>query len=107
MILQADPEITEGVKWNSPSFYCNGWFATVGGSKPYKLELVFHHGAKVRHETALRQTIDDSGKILRWASSDRAIVTIFVDGDFGTIRPMLKSIASQWAAYQKVLAGKE
>src|SRR4051794_25517893 len=27
-ILAADPAITEGIKWNSPSFYCHGWFAT-------------------------------------------------------------------------------
>jgi hypothetical protein len=24
--LSADPRITEGIKWNAPSFYCNGWF---------------------------------------------------------------------------------
>ena len=28
-ILGADSQITEGVKWNSPSFYRHGWFATV------------------------------------------------------------------------------
>ena len=32
-ILAADPAITEGIKWNSPSFYCHGWFATISSHK--------------------------------------------------------------------------
>ena len=85
-ILQADSKITEGVKWNSPSFYCNGWFATIGGRKPDRLEIVLHHGAKVRHDTTLQQTIHDSGKLLKWASTDRAIITVTSDVSFESIR---------------------
>lgn len=100
-ILRADSKITEGVKWKSPSFYCNGWFATVGGRRPDRLEIVLHHGAKVRHDTTLQGTIIDSGELLRWASPDRAIITIASDADFETIRGHLKRIITQWVAYQK------
>lgn len=102
-ILCSDSAITEGVKWNSPSFYCNGWFATVGVRKPDRLEVVLHHGAKVRRETTLQTTIRDSGKLLKWASPDRAIITIAPDVAFETIQPELQSIVKQWAAYQKKL----
>lgn len=102
-ILRYDSAITEGVKWNSPSFYCNGWFATVGGRKPDRLEIVLHHGAKVRLETTLQTTIKDSGKLLKWASPDRAIITLASDVAFETIQPKLQSIIKQWASYQKQL----
>ncbi len=102
-ILRSDSAITEGVKWNSPSFYCNGWFATIAGRKPDRLEIVLHHGAKVRHEATLQTTIKDSGKLLKWASPDRAIITLASDVAFDTIQPNLQSIIIQWVAYQKQL----
>jgi len=45
-ILESDTAITEGVKWNSVSFYCCGWFATIGCRKPGRLDLVWHNGAE-------------------------------------------------------------
>ena len=50
-ILAAHPEITEGVKWNSPSFYCHGWFATINSRKPTQVDVVFYCGAKVRADS--------------------------------------------------------
>ncbi len=47
-ILAADPEITEGIRWNSPSFHCSGWFVTLGCRKPAQVEVVLHCGAAVR-----------------------------------------------------------
>ena len=47
-ILSAHPEIIEGVKWNSPSFYCHGWFATINSRKPTQVDVLFYRGAKVR-----------------------------------------------------------
>ncbi len=105
-ILGADPRITEGVKWNSPSFYCNGWFATVGGRRPDRLEIVLHHGAKVRHDATLQGTIKDSGTILKWASPDRATVTITSHASFESMRGHLAAVVKQWAAYQRLLAPK-
>ena len=60
-IMGADPAITEGVKWKSPSFYCHGWFATLGLRKPDRVEIVLHHGAKVRQDAALQGTITHAG----------------------------------------------
>ena len=102
-ILSADSKITEGVKWNSPSFYCNGWFATISGRNKDKLDLVLHHGAKVRAEVGLQDTILDSKQLLKWASPDRAIVTFSAGIHFDTIRPQLYRIVKQWTAHQKQL----
>ena len=102
-ILHADTEITEGVKWNSPSFYCNGWFATVNARKTDRLEIVLHHGAKVRADTQLKETMKDPDQLLKWPSPDRAILTVCFDTELKAFQPKLTKIIKQWVGYQKLL----
>ena len=106
-ILQASPAITEGVKWNSPSFYCQGWFATINTRKTDRLQLVLHHGAKVRPGAELQQLIADPDKLLHWASNDRAMMTIKADDNFPQLRAPLENIIRQWASYQQELAAEQ
>jgi hypothetical protein len=74
-ILTADPAITEGVKWNSPSFYCQGWFATINSRKPTQIDVVFYCGAKVRADSTVKELIDDPERLLTWPSKDRALLS--------------------------------
>src|SRR4051794_31483057 len=100
-ILAADPAITEGIKWNSPSFYCDGWFATISSHKATQLDVVFFCGAKVCSDCTVREAINDPDGLLTWPSKDRAIVSFEANVDF---HPRLKSvqrIAKQWTGYQK------
>src|SRR5262245_66652238 len=48
IILGASSEITEGIKWNSPSFYCHEWFATCNVRDNDCILIVLHQGAKVK-----------------------------------------------------------
>ncbi len=100
-ILAADRAITEGVKWNSPSFYCHGWFATIVTRKPAQLDIVLHCGAKIRADCAIRETIDDRDGLLTWPSKDRAMLSFTSGSDFQAKRRAFQGIARQWAAYQK------
>jgi hypothetical protein len=103
-ILAADPAITEGVKWNSPSFYCHGWFATINSRKPTQLDVVFYCGAKVRADSTVREVIDDPGCLLSWPSKDRALLSFKSDADFHTRLKAFQRITRKWAAYQKSYA---
>src|SRR5262245_39303542 len=47
-IRSVDSHITEGIKWNAPSFYCNEWFATANVRGKDSVMIVFHLGAKVK-----------------------------------------------------------
>jgi hypothetical protein len=104
-ILAADPAITEGIKWNSPSFYCHGWFATIASHKPTQLDIVLYCGAKVRADSSVSEGIDDSQRLLTWPSKDRALLSFKSDTDFQARRQAFQSIIRQWAAYQKSYAG--
>ncbi|WP_437646282.1 DUF1801 domain-containing protein [Sorangium sp. So ce362] len=103
-ILGVDPAITEGIKWNSASFYCHGWFATANVRAKGAVQVVLHHGANVRAESSLSQSIDDAAGLLKWLSADRAIVTFTSLDDLEARRGAFVAIIRQWAAYQVKLA---
>src|SRR5436189_4751495 len=100
-ILAADPGITEGVKWNSPSFYCHGWFATISSRKPTQLDVVLYCGAKVRADSTVRELIDDPDGLLTWPSKDRALLSFKSEAEFQARRKPFRAIVKKWAGYQK------
>ena len=100
-ILSADTGITEGVKWNSPSFYCHGWFATINSHKPSQVDVVLHCGAKVRADCGVSGAVDDPDHLLSWPSKDRALLSFESDADFQARRQAFQRNIQQWAAYQK------
>jgi hypothetical protein len=101
-VLSADTRITEGLKWNSASFYCNGWFATVRDTAKVGVQVVFHHGAKVKANATLGQSIHDPAGLLAWASADRAIISFAGLEQFKEHRVAFVGLVRQWAAYQAV-----
>ena len=103
-ILGADPAITEGVKWNSASFYRCGWFATANLRPKGGLQVVLHHGAKTRADAALGEEIADESGLLKWLSADRAVIAIASLDEFEAKQPAFEAIIRQWSAYQSRLA---
>ena len=105
-ILKAAPGITEGIKWNAPSFYFHGWFATANLRGPKGVMIVLHHGAKVKDGAADVFKIADPDKLLTWPSPDRALATFVSAEDFQKKRPAFQRIVKQWAERQARLAGQ-
>jgi hypothetical protein len=103
LVMQADRRITEGLKWNSPSFYWNGWFATVNSRKGTEVTLVLHHGPAVRNDSEVRSVVSDAAQLLRWHSVDRASVTVANLQEFKELQTALTSIVNQWANYHSAL----
>jgi hypothetical protein len=104
-IMKSDKRISEGIKWNAPSFYCHGWFATLHLRAKSGVVLVLHHGAKVRRDSTLSNTIDDPMKLLTWVSADRATVKFVSASDFKLKQKALQSIVKQWVNAQVELEG--
>lgn len=103
-VLAADPTITEGIKWNTASFYCHGWFATVHSRAKIGVQLILHQGAKVRDSSTLSQTIKDSTQLLTWLTKDRAIIIFHDPEDFQRKQAAFKKIIKQWVKCQRDLA---
>ena len=96
-ILSADPHITEGIKWNSPSFYRNGWFATVNARGHDAVIVVFHMGAKVKDNSTAGMSIEDGTGLLEWAAKERALARFRSLEDFKAKQAAFKAVVNQWA----------
>jgi hypothetical protein len=74
IILKANKDLTEQIKWNAPSFCHNGDDRiTFNFSGKEFFRLVFHCGAKVKASKSKEKLIEDTTGLLDWASNDRAI----------------------------------
>jgi hypothetical protein len=103
-ILETDSRVTEGIKWNSASFYYYGWFATINIRAKNGVQVVLHHGAKTQDNSTSGLTLDDPSQLLTWPARDRAIATFSSADNFKSSREAFKKIIMQWAGHQEQLA---
>jgi hypothetical protein len=99
-ILSADKAITEGIKWNTASFYRDGWFATMNVRAKTGVQIILHQGAKIRATSRLSEKVSDASHLLEWLGKDRAAITFADAEDFQSKRPAFIKIIKQWAASQ-------
>ena len=95
-ILQADPSIREGVKWNAPSFRTREYFATTNLRSKKGVGVILHFGAKVRKVDASSESIDDPRKLLEWLAKDRATVSFADVNDLAEKKKAFQAILRQW-----------
>jgi hypothetical protein len=98
-VLGASPSVSEGIKWNCPSFRTSEWFATLnlrarGGEE--RVWLVLHFGAKAK--AGKQPAIEDPSGLLEWLGKDRALVTFDDLADVGRKRRALTAVLRQWIA---------
>lgn len=93
IIRSADSGISEGIKWNSPSFLFKDWFATAGLRDKTFVRVVFHTGVKAKGKVI---RIDDPGGLLEWHAKDRCSARFTGAEDAQAKRAALTSIVKQW-----------
>lgn len=99
IVLEVDPTIREGVKWNAPSFRTSEYFATTHLRTKRGIGVILHFGAKVREVAAGRESIADPEGLLTWLAKDRATVVFASAGDLATKQKALQAIVRQWIAH--------
>jgi len=97
IILGADPRITEGIKWNAPSFRTSEWFATFHLRAKEGVQLILHLGAKRRDGADV--AIADPESLLRWLAADRTSVTFRDLADIEGKRDAFADVIRQWIAH--------
>ena len=70
IILEADPSISESIKWNVPSFRTSEFFATMHLRAQDRVGVIMHFGAKKRDTSSI--IINDPRAMLEWLAHDRA-----------------------------------
>jgi len=96
VILAVSPAITEGIKWNAPSFRTNDYFATLNLRSRDRVQLIFHYGAKVKDNSTVARAISDPAALIEWLSTNRAIVTLGDRSQLKSNTRALAAIVKQW-----------
>jgi len=96
-ILDSNPQITEHIKWNAPSF-CYGGDDRITFRIPPKgkseIQLIFHRGAKSKDSAGFK-FVDPSG-LVEWAANDRGIVTFKKADEIAARMPKLVKLVKAW-----------
>lgn len=96
IILSSNDALTEGMKWNAPSFAHGGDDRiTLGLERKGGVPVVVHRGAKPRSLDGFSFT--DFAGLARWPSPDRGI-TVYDKADLERRADDLRDLCSRWIA---------
>lgn len=96
VILAAEPRLTEGVKWNAPSYAVGGEDRlTFRLNPPPALQIIFHRGARPKDQDFA--FVDPTG-LLTWAAPDRGVLTVDQAMDISGIEAPLADLVRRWIA---------
>lgn len=98
-ILDADPSIGEGIKWNVPSFRTTDWFATSHLRAKTGIGVILHFGAKKNAISTDGVTIADPGGMLQWLAKDRALVAFRDVADVAARREAFVALVREWIGH--------
>lgn len=99
IMLGAAPGISEGVKWNAPSFRTEkAYFATIHLRAKDQVQVILHLGAKVRPDLKAFKVADPSG-LMKWLGKDRAMVSLGAGRALAANRKALKAIVRAWVKH--------
>ena len=98
-ILGSAKSITEGIKWNAPSYKTHEYFATTNLRTETGIGLVLHFGAKARAVEASSENIADPAGLLKWVAKDRATLEFKDAKDIAAKSAALQAIVLQWIKY--------
>lgn len=96
VILGVSSGISEGIKWNAPSFRTVEWFATMN-LRGDALMVILHLGAKAREASGLQ--IDDPNGLLKWLGKDRASVSFRDMAALRANKDAFAAVVRQWIEF--------
>lgn len=96
IILGADPSISEGIKWNAPSFQTSEYFATMQLRAKDGVQVILHLGAKTRDTATTGIAIADPASLLEWLARDRASAKFRDMKDVDAKRSAFTSLIREW-----------
>ena len=70
VILDADPRISEAIKWKAPTFVYKGNLASFYPKSKQHVSLMFHTGASLPDPTGLLEGDGDTSRVARFADTD-------------------------------------
>lgn len=97
LILDADKQLSENIKWNSPNYSFEEKDRITMRIHPTKkeIQIIFHCGAKVKIQPKERLIKDETG-LLTWKTNDRAIANFSTINEIENHQLAFQKLCSEW-----------
>lgn len=97
IIKQASHELSEGVKWNAPSYSLNG-NDIITFNFHYKgfVSLIFHTGPKGKDTHTNNFLFNDESNLLEWVADKRAVLKIATFDELALNQHKIETIINIW-----------
>jgi hypothetical protein len=99
VILGAAPGISEGIKWNSPSYKTQEYFATTNLREKNGVGVILHLGAKVKELGPSGLAIEDPEGLLKWLAPDRASIRFGSTSEVQAKKAAFSSLIRSWVKH--------
>ena len=98
LVREAEPKLTEIVKWNSPNYTLDGVDRlTVNAAGKGQVRLVLHHGTQRAEDKGASHTFSgDPAGLLTWHSDIRASLALPMDSELTQHREAIVSVIRAW-----------
>jgi hypothetical protein len=97
LILSANKDITEHIKWNGPSFCFGGDDRiTFNLHKNDCVLIIFHRGAKGKEIKGKEPIFKDATGLLEWLSNERAVIKIYSLDEVNEKKTKFTKVVKQW-----------
>ncbi|HTN21072.1 MAG TPA: DUF1801 domain-containing protein [Pelobium sp.] len=98
VVLSADNNLTENIKWNGPNYCVDNEDRITMRIQPTtskQIQLIFHRGAK-KQEQPTDKMIASKSEMLIWKENDRAIASFKNMQEIDNAKAELTEIIKQW-----------
>jgi hypothetical protein len=103
-IREENPNLSETIKWNSPTFCFEGKDRmTVMLHKRDRVGLILHTGVKPKEDKKAPHLYNDDTELLEWNSNIRATITFSSLADFFSKNDRFKQAINRWIEATKYL----
>lgn len=95
IVIAADGELTESIKWNAPSYAKGGVDRiTLGLERKGGVRLVLHRGTAVQDATGF--TFADPDGVAKWPAADRGIADLADEAAVQRQRQAVHDLCRRW-----------
>jgi hypothetical protein len=96
IIIEANDQLFEHIKWNAPSFYIHDDRITFNLQGKDGFRLIFHCGSKVTGYAKGKPILEDSSNLLEWLAGDRAMIKFRSMDEIESKKDYLNEVVNKW-----------
>jgi uncharacterized protein YdhG (YjbR/CyaY superfamily) len=97
IITDIHPELTEHIKWNSPSYVLKGEDRITFSVRPkYPIAIILHMGATRPEDKNGMPVMDNPSGLIEWKSDTRGVISFADLDDIQAKRLQFANIVDQW-----------